>query len=131
MHYYFTSVVTVAALAVYVWTFLAVGRARTRLGVKAPAVDGPEEFQRVLRVQTNTVEQLILFLPALWLFSIYVNVTIGGLAGLVWCAGRVIYARDYWKAAERRGLGFGISFVATAFLLVVAGITVLWGFLFW
>ncbi len=130
MTHYFTALVTVAALAVYIWIFLAVGRARTRLGVKAPATDGPEEFQRVLRVQANTVEQLILFLPALWLFSIYINITLGGIAGIVWCVGRVIYARDYWQAAERRGLGFGISFVATMFLLVVAGAGVLWRFLF-
>jgi hypothetical protein len=104
--------------------FLAVtinaGRARARCGVPAPSVSGPPEFERAFRVQQNTLEQLALFLPSLWLFTFYVSPLWGALVGLVWVAGRAYYAISYLGDPERRGPGFGIGALAMLILLIGA-----------
>ena len=65
MHLSFPALVTILALALYIATFLNVGRLRRRFAIEAPAINGPPEFERALRIQHNTIEQLIWFLPAL------------------------------------------------------------------
>ena len=73
----FPAVVAILALLVYVVTFVNAGRMRHRFDVKAPAVSGPPEFERALRVQQNTLEQLVWFLPALWLFVLFLSLGFG------------------------------------------------------
>ncbi len=116
----FPALVIVLALLVYLGTFFAAGRARHRYAVKAPAVTGPPEFERALRVQQNTLEQLILFIPSLWLFSSFVSPRWGGIVGLVWVAGRVYYAVSYLRDPETRGPGFLIGGVSVMILLIGA-----------
>ncbi|HET7844669.1 MAG TPA: MAPEG family protein [Xanthomonadales bacterium] len=113
------ALVTVLALFLYAWTAFEVGRARGRYGVKAPATTGDAAFERVFRVQMNTLEQLALFLPALWLAATYWNPTWSGVIGMVWIVARVLYARAYARG-ERRGFGFIASLAATGLLLVLA-----------
>lgn len=79
---------------------------------------GEPEFERVLRVQQNTLEQLVLFLPALWLFSVYVSPVWGSGIGAAWILGRIAYAWGYYQAAEKRSPGFGISVLAVLTLLM-------------
>jgi glutathione S-transferase len=112
------SLVTALALILYLGVSLNVGRARMKYQVKPPAMTGDPNFERVLRVQQNTLEQLILFLPALWLFVVYVNPYWGAGIGAVWVIGRILYAWGYYQAAEKRGPGFGISFLSVAILLL-------------
>ena len=114
------ALVTVAALATYQTTALLVGRARFQHGVKAPASSGPEPFERALRVQQNTLEQLVFFLPALWLAALLDNPAVASALGFIWVGGRIAYAVGYLQAPEKRGPGFGISFLAAAVLLVMA-----------
>jgi glutathione S-transferase len=114
------ALITLLALAVYQATALAVGRARFRHGVKPPATSGPEPFERALRVQQNTLEQLVFFLPVFWLATLLDNPAIAAMLGLVWVGGRIAYAVGYLQAAEKRGPGFGISFLSSAVLLVMA-----------
>jgi glutathione S-transferase len=116
----FPAFVLALALVLYVGVFAAAGRARHRYDVKAPAVTGPPEFERAFRVQQNTLEQLVWFIPALWLFALYVSPLWGGLIGLVWIAGRVRYALSYYRDPESRGPGFLIGFASAAVLLVGA-----------
>ena len=116
----FPAFVLALALLLYVGVFAAAGRARHRYDVKAPAVTGPPEFERALRVQQNTLEQLVWFIPALWLFGVYVSPLWAGLIGLVWIAGRAHYARSYYRAPESRGPGFMVGFASAAVLLVGA-----------
>ena len=71
MPHSFPALVTVLALVLYVACFIMVGRARGRFGIKAPSVTGAPEFERAFRVQQNTIEQLVVFLPALWLLLWY------------------------------------------------------------
>ena len=61
----FPALVSVLALLLYIGVFAAAGRARHRYGIKAPAVTGAPEFERAFRVQQNTLEQLVWFIPAL------------------------------------------------------------------
>ena len=116
----FPALVSALALLLYVVVFAAAGRARSRYGIKAPAVTGAPEFERAFRVQQNTLEQLVWFIPALWLFALYASPLWGGIIGLVWIAGRAYYAVSYYRAAEARGPGFGIGLVSAAVLLVGA-----------
>jgi glutathione S-transferase len=114
------ALVTVAALLVYQATALGVGRARFRHGVKPPASSGPEPFERALRVQQNTLEQLVFFLPALWLAAMLGDTGVACALGFVWVGARIGYAVGYLQAPEKRGPGFGISFLAAVALLVMA-----------
>ena len=116
--YHYTALVTCLALLFYFYTSMRVAKARATYKIKAPAISGNPDFERVFRVQMNTLEWLPIFLPALWLFAIYVSDLYAALAGLVWIVGRVFYMTGYEKAAEKRELGYFIQTVAAAVLLL-------------
>jgi len=113
----------VASLSLLVVMYLGVqtGRARARYKIEAPAVVGHPIFERHFRVQQNTIEQLVVYLPALFLFGQYVHAGTAAVLGLVWIAGRLVYERGYVADPEKRGLGFGIS-VAPTLILVIGGV---------
>jgi len=111
------AIVTIASLLLYFWMGLAVGQARAKFGVAVPAITGHPDFERVFRVQANTLEWLPIYLPALWLFALAWNDRVAAGVGLVWIVGRYLYMTGYSKAAERRELGFLIQGVATGVLL--------------
>lgn len=115
---YLTAWVTIVSLLMYIWVSYNVGKARAIYKVAAPYTDGPVEFLSKLRVQTNTVEQFILFLPLLWLCGLYLSDLIAAILGCIWIIGRIIYALNYYKAPEKRHLGFGIAFFASISLLI-------------
>lgn len=121
-----TALVTSFALIEYLWISFSVGQARGRYGVKAPATTGNEIFERWFRVQQNTLEQLVVFLPSLWLFAQYASGRIGAVIGLFFIAGRYLYARGYVEDPEKRGRGFMIGFVSMAVLLAGGLIGALW-----
>ena len=85
-------IVTLLALLEYSILGLMVGRARHKYGVEAPATTGNPEFERYFRVQMNTLESLIVFIPALWMFSLSVNYHFGVALGLLFVIARIIYA---------------------------------------
>ncbi len=117
MHTQLTAWVTLAALAVYVWTFVNAGRARLTHQVRAPSMDGPPEFLRAVRVQANTLEQLPLCLIPMWLCALYLGDRWAAAGGALWCLGRLIYALAYYKNPKSRTLGFGIATLATLYLI--------------
>jgi glutathione S-transferase len=121
----FPALVSALALLLYVACFAVAGRARHRYDIKAPSVTGAPEFERAFRIQQNTLEQLVWFIPALWLFALYVSPSWSGIIGLVWIAGRAYYARSYYRDPEARGPGFLIGFASAAVLLVGALIGIL------
>jgi glutathione S-transferase len=122
---HFTALVTLLAVLFYALLSLPVGQARKKSGIKPPAMVGDPALERVLRVQTNTLEWLPIFLPALWLAAIYVSDPAAAALGLVWIAGRALYARGYAEAAEKRGQGFYIQGAAAALLWAAALVGVL------
>jgi glutathione S-transferase len=124
--YHFTALVTLAAVLFYFFTSTRVARARAAYGVKLPAISGNPDFERVFRVQMNTLEWLPIFLPSLWLFAIYISDQIASLLGLIWIVGRIFYMIGYVQATERRGPGFLIQALACAVLLFGALGAVVW-----
>ncbi len=115
--------ITILALLVYFLVMINVNRARSRFDVPAPRMDGPEEFMRYVQVQLNTLGQLVLFLPLLWLAAITVNDGLAAALGLFWPVGRIIYARRYYRNPKKRGPGYMVSITTDFALLLVA----LWG----
>jgi glutathione S-transferase len=113
-----TAWVTLAALIMYIWMGFNVGKARAQYKVPAPAMDGPVEFQSVMRVQANTVEQLIIFLPVLWMCATFLSDRWAALGGTIWIVGRILYAIGYYKSPSKREIGFTISFFASVALMI-------------
>jgi glutathione S-transferase len=113
---------TLFAAMVLLYTFGQAGRMRGKHKILAPAMTGHPEFERAIRVQMNTIEQFVIFLPLLWLATIYFRIVgwVPGVLGFVWCLGRIVYSVAYMSAPERRGLGFGISILANGGLLILA-----------
>lgn len=112
------SLITVLTLLMYFIVTINVGRARAKYNVQPPATSGDPNFERVLRVQQNTLEQLVFFLPLLWLFGFYISDFWGAILGAIWIVGRIIFAWGYYQAAEKRRLGFAISSLSGMVLLL-------------
>jgi len=124
--YHFTALVTCLAMMFFFFTSTRVARARASFDVKAPAITGNPDFERVFRVQMNTLEWMPIFLPSLWLFAIYISDPVAAALGLVWIAGRVLYMTGYSQAANKRGTGFGIQALAAGILLSGALGMIVW-----
>src|SRR5437016_6372077 len=114
--FHFTAIVTCLGILVYFFTLVQVARARATFGVKAPATTGHPDFERVFRVQMNTLEWMPIFLPAIWLAAIYVSDIGAASLGAVWIAGRVLYMRGYTQAAAKRETGFFVQGIAAGLL---------------
>jgi glutathione S-transferase len=125
--YHYTALVTVLACIAYFYASFRVGKARATYGIKAPATTGHADFERIFRAHMNMLEWMPIFLPALWLFAIYVSDAIAALLGVVWIAGRIIYMFGYAQAPENRRYGFAIQALAALALLIGAVIAILAG----
>lgn len=110
--YHLTALVTLLAIAFYFFTSINVSRSRTATGVKVPAMSGHPDFERAFRIQMNTLEWMPIFLPALWLFAIYISDVIAAGIGAAWIIGRIVYFVGYSKATAKRGPGFAIQLLA-------------------
>jgi glutathione S-transferase len=124
--YQFTALVTCLAVAYCFFTGFQVGKARAKFGIKAPATTGNPDFERVYRVQMNTLEWMPIFLPSLWLFAIYISDPVAAAIGVVWIAGRILYMTGYSQAADKRGRGFGIQALAAGILWLGALGAIIW-----
>ena len=116
--YPFPALVTGLALLVYLGTIALCARARGRYAIKAPAVTGHPLFERAFRIQQNTAEQLLLFLPSLWLCAATLSPLWAGIVGLVFVAARLLYAVSYARDPASRGPGFTVGFAASVLLLL-------------
>ncbi len=117
----YVDIVTALAVLQFLVFGYKVSRARARYGVKAPAVTGNEIFERHFRVQQNTLETLIVFLPGLYLFGHYINPVSGAVLGGIYLVGREVYAAGYVKDPAKRSAGYGLSLLPAA-LLVLGGL---------
>jgi glutathione S-transferase len=111
------AIVTILSLLLYLSMGIGVARARGKSGIHAPAMTGDPILERTIRVQSNTLEWLPIFLVSLWLFAIYWNDLVAAAAGLVWIVGRVLYARGYVADPSKREMGFMIQALACMVLL--------------
>ncbi|HEY2344720.1 MAG TPA: MAPEG family protein [Xanthomonadaceae bacterium] len=111
---------TLLAVAVFFGCMAAVGRGRGKYRIAAPATSGHPDFERLFRVQMNTLEALAMFLPSLWIAARHADPVLVGGIGLVWVVARIWYAVAYAGDAKKRGLGFGLGMLATGALWVIA-----------
>ncbi len=118
-----TAAASLLAILVSMSMSILVGRVRGKVGIIPPAMTGAPELERAIRVQGNTLEQFVIFLPALWLAALYFQGWVPPILGLVWSVGRIIYAAQY-LAGRNRAIGFGLTLLPSAILVVLAAIGV-------
>lgn len=112
------ALITLLAVVEYSVFAFRVGMGRGKYGVEAPATTGHPTFERLYRVQVNTIEQFVVFLPSLWLFGTYVSAPIGAGIGAVFLVGRALYAVGYVAEPGKRSTGFLMGYLATVALLL-------------
>lgn len=112
------TLIVLLALLQYVWFTGRVGLARGKYGVNAPACDGDENFDRLFRVQQNTMEQLIVFIPASYIFAYYLSELWVLLPGLAFIIGRFLYSAEYRKDPKSRTPGMAITLLANVALVL-------------
>lgn len=117
----FTALVTLLLLMQYLAFSMLVGRERLRHDIQAPAVTGHEDFERAYRVQMNTLEQLLVVIPAMWITAELFSLPVAApLLGLAFFAGRVIYRNAYIRDPQSRTAGMAIGMLAMLGLLLCA-----------
>lgn len=116
---YVDLVAIMAVLQFFMFGFLT-GSARKASGLKAPAVTGHEGFERMYRVQMNTLEMLVAFLPALFLAAKYWSPVLVACVGAVYLLGRHLYWRAYVSQPNKRGTGFMLSVLPSLALALMA-----------
>tara|TARA_R110002072_G_scaffold3830_8_gene27419 strand:+ start:11186 stop:11572 length:387 start_codon:yes stop_codon:yes gene_type:complete len=124
------TMVTMLALLEFMYFGGKVGAARGKYGIAAPATTGNEHFERAYRIHYNTLEQLVVFLPALWAFAFYVHDLVAAGLGGVFLIGRMIYSIAYTKEPGTRSVGMLLSFVPTVILLLGAFFGAGWRYFF-
>ena len=112
------TIVTILALMQFFWFGIEVGMMRAKHQCKAPAITGAPEFERMFRVQQNTMEQIVMFIPALWLFAEFVNPLWAAGMGVVYLIGRTVYRMAYVKDPKSRSAGFMMTVLPTSVMLV-------------
>lgn len=126
------SIVTILLLIQFQVFGVLVGRARAKTGVAAPAVSGDPYFENCFRAHQNTMEQLVIVVPAMWVFGHYVSDLYGAILGLIFFVGRVLYFRGYSEDPKKREVGFIVGIIATAILLLgglIAALMAYWQYM--
>ena len=114
----YTTIVTILILLQFTWFGIQVGSMRAKHDVKAPAMSGAPEFERMFRIHYNTMEQLVVFLPALWLYANMVNPLWAAGFGVVFLIARFIYQSAYLKDPSSRSMGFTLTILPGAIMLI-------------
>ncbi|MCW8925740.1 MAG: MAPEG family protein [Xanthomonadales bacterium] len=123
----YPTLIVLLALLQYIWFSIRVGIAREKYHIEAPACAGEEVFERLFRVQQNTLEQLIVFVPVCFAFAHFLSPLWALILGAVFIVGRFLYASEYVKNPKSRSLGFALTFLPNAALLIGALIGVFMG----
>ncbi|NJK34817.1 MAG: MAPEG family protein [Oscillatoriales cyanobacterium SM2_2_1] len=110
--------VSALALLLYFGLGIWVGASRVKHQIMPPRITGNEQFEQVFRAHQNTLEQLMLFLPSLWLYAVFLSPTTGAIAGMIWVVGRLAYAIGYASAPQNRMYGNSIASLALLYLLI-------------
>jgi glutathione S-transferase len=123
------SVTTLVALFYY-YTTVKVSTLRLKHKIEPPACSGQVEFERAYRVQMNTLEQMGILLPLLWVATLYpiAWTWVTPLVGVIWVIARIIYLRAYMAGPEKRLTGWIIGAVCNLALLILAigGLAIAW-----
>jgi glutathione S-transferase len=118
-HMSFVILVTMLLLIQYIYFMMQVGKARGMADLKAPAMSGDEHFERCSRVHMNTLEQLAITLPAMWVCAVYFRADVAAILGAVFLVGRFVYSAGYISDPTKRGTGMMIGFIANLALILI------------
>jgi glutathione S-transferase len=121
-----TATVTLLIGFFYFYTAFRVGNLRQKHGIRAPATTGHPEFERAYRVQLNTLEQIGIVLPFLWVAALYPIgwAWLAPLVGFVWVISRIVYLTGYMADPEKRLAGAMIGGICNMALFIIAAIGV-------
>jgi len=122
-------IVTILALMQFYWFGIEVGKMRAKHQCKAPATTGAPEFERMFRVQQNTMEQLVMFLPVLWIFADMVEPLWAAGLGVVYLVGRTLYRISYCNDPKGRSAGFMLSILPTSVMMIWILVDIVYGML--
>ena len=114
------SLIVLLALLQYMWFTVRVGTTRGKYNIDAPACEGDESWERMFRVQQNTMEQLVIMIPAAYAFAYYVSELWVLLPGVAFIIGRFMYSSEYLKDPKTRAPGMSLTLAANASLVVGA-----------
>lgn len=126
-----TGLVTLFTLLVYLILALNSALARNKYGVKLPRLDGPDDYLRIMRAHVNTLEQIVLFLPLLWLTAFATNDEMAAMVGVAWPLSRILYALGYYRSVEGRLPGFILGFLVIVALFILSAIHIVRSLLSW
>ncbi len=116
----YATLIVLLALLQYVWFTVRVGMTRGKYEVNAPACKGDENWERLFRIQQNTMEQLIMLIPASYAFAYYLSPVWVLVPGTAFILGRFLYSATYLKDPKTRGPGMGLTLAANAVLILGA-----------
>ena len=119
----YVAIVTLLLLIQYTAYTLLCGLARGKETVVAPATSGDERFERAFRVQMNTLEQMAVTIPAMWICAYFFSPLWAAGLGVVFMVGRLVYRQAYMREPSSRGPGMVIGFLANVALVILG----LWG----
>jgi glutathione S-transferase len=125
----YVDIVTTLAILQFIVFGFRVGAARNRYGVHAPASSGHPTFDRLFRVQQNTLESLVALVPGLYLFARYWGPYIAAALGVLYLLGRELYAYSYVKDPAKREVGYGMTFLPIVILIagaLIGAVRALW-----
>ncbi len=114
------TLIVLLALLQYVWLTMRVGMGRGKYHVDAPACEGDENFERLFRIQQNTMEQLIVFIPATYAFVLYMSSKWVLALGAVFIISRFLYSAEYLKDPKTRTPGMALTMLANVILILGA-----------
>lgn len=117
---YYIELIAMLAVAQYLFFGAMTGKARRTSGLKAPAIIGSPVFERMYRVQMNTLEMIVAFLPSLFVAGQHQNPIWVAAIGCVYLVGRFIYWRAYISEPSSRSLGFMLTLVPIMVLAALA-----------
>jgi len=123
------ALVTLLLILEYIYFTGLVGKARVEGDIDAPAMVGDPNFERALRVQLNTAEQLIITIPAMWICGSYFRPDVAAILGVVFFIGRFVYRGQYMREPSSRLSGMIIGFFANIGLVLTAAWGVISGLL--
>ena len=113
----YVAIVTGLVLLQLFWFALQVGKAREAHECPAPSMSGPPEFERAYRVHMNTLEQLVILIPSMWMFAYFVRADVAAGLGIVFLIGRILYRSSYLADPSSRTMGFMVGWLAMMILL--------------
>ena len=122
---HFATLLILLSLLQYLAFITRTGLARGKFGIQAPAMTGNEHWERILRVQQNTAEQLHVFIPAVASFAHFTHSTWVLVPGSLYITGRQYYSMTYVRNPAKRAPGMVMTFVANVILVIGALIGVM------